>query len=337
MKLPLISVIIPVYNVEKYLRRCVETVRNQTYHCLEIILVDDGSTDCSGKICDDLKEADKRIKVIHKQNGGLSSARNAGIRAARGAYLGFVDSDDWILPEMYMDLYRMIASGDYDISVCGLVRAYSKDSVKYVPELYSRRVYTKDEYLKKILKVKTQDSNHYACNKLYKKSIFKNIKYPEGLTCEDVEGTFLAVTNAAKIIESKKTGYIYYVNPASITASKFSQKNLDYLEICDRIILIAKRKCTSEIVRHTVLFRYRADFGLLCKIAVSDIDKDFDKDFYIRQMVTALRKHCKSLIQDSIPVSRKFMILCMCINYPATEKIMRCAAKFIGHRMQLRY
>ena len=118
--MPKISVIVPVYNVEKYLRKCIESILNQTFREFELILVDDGSTDSSGKICDEYALKDSRIKVIHKENGGASSARNAGLDVAKGEYIGFVDSDDWIEMDMYGELYRLIKENNTDISVCGI-------------------------------------------------------------------------------------------------------------------------------------------------------------------------------------------------------------------------
>ena len=111
----LISIIVPVYNVEKYLEKCVDSIINQTYKNIEIILVDDGSKDNSGKICDIIKEKDERIKVIHKQNGGLSDARNAGLKIAKGTYIGFVDSDDYIAEDMYQTLYSLSKEKNADI------------------------------------------------------------------------------------------------------------------------------------------------------------------------------------------------------------------------------
>ena len=114
-----ISVIVPVYKVEKYLNRCVQSIASQTYENLEIILVDDGSPDNCGVLCDEWVQKDSRIKVVHKENGGLSSARNAGVAVATGAYVGFVDSDDYIHPQMYEKLYEALVENGADISICG--------------------------------------------------------------------------------------------------------------------------------------------------------------------------------------------------------------------------
>ena len=118
---PLISIIIPVYNVEKYLAKCVESVINQTYKKIQIILIDDGSTDNSGKICDDFKLKDNRIEVIHKKNGGLSDARNAGLKIVKGDYIGFIDSDDYIEKDMYETLLCLLIENNADISIVSFV------------------------------------------------------------------------------------------------------------------------------------------------------------------------------------------------------------------------
>ena len=122
----LLTIVVPSYNVEKYLNRCVDSVLKQTYKNLEIILVDDGSTDCSGKICDSIKEKDCRVNVIHKQNGGLSSARNAGLDVATGDFIGFIDSDDWVTEDMYEYLLGLFNKYEVEIVSCSYILASDK-------------------------------------------------------------------------------------------------------------------------------------------------------------------------------------------------------------------
>ncbi len=184
----LVTVIIPVYKVEKYLSKCVDSVLSQTYKNLEVFLVDDGSPDNCGKICDEYAKKDKRVKVIHKQNGGLSSARNAALDVCTGNYITFVDSDDWIETTYVEKLYETIKKYDCDISVCfhnecderGNVRAKKP---KQFDDFYDKEnVYTTFFGKKQLI-----DS---AWGKLYKKDIFKKIRYPQGLHYED---TYLIV------------------------------------------------------------------------------------------------------------------------------------------------
>ena len=144
-----ISIIVPIYNVEEYLRRAVDSIRCQTYTNLEIILVDDGSPDNSGVICDEYAKTDNRIKVIHKKNGGLSDARNAGIEAATGAYLGFIDSDDYIEPEMYQRLYSALVENDAEISVCRFRYVGSKEERNELLEINDEVLSGQDILLQK--------------------------------------------------------------------------------------------------------------------------------------------------------------------------------------------
>ena len=148
----LISIIVPVYNVEKYLKKCVDSIVNQTYKNLEIILVDDGATDNSGKICDELVELDNRIKVYHKKNGGLSDARNYGVERATGDYIGFVDSDDYIDAEMYEKLYEAIKKENVDVAECNLKIVYPEKTDLFTDQKYYQ-ICNNQEYLEEYLKI----------------------------------------------------------------------------------------------------------------------------------------------------------------------------------------
>ena len=186
----LISIIVPVYNVENYLGKCVESILNQTFKDFELILVDDGSSDKSGVMCDQYKEQDKRIKVVHKENGGLSSARNAGLEVAEGEYIGFIDSDDWIMPDMYQFLYDMAIISNADIAQCGFRKVdeegyeYGEDSVS---KSFVTKQYTGQEAIKQLYG-KTQDKeiNFLTWNKLYRSTLFSNLHFSEGKNNEDV-------------------------------------------------------------------------------------------------------------------------------------------------------
>ena len=168
----LISAIVPVYNVEKYLYRCVDSILKQTYENFELILIDDGSPDNCSQMCDELSEKDSRIKVIHQENQGLSAARNSGIKIAKGNYLTFIDSDDWISNTMFEDLINLIKEKNADISICNFIvtdgNAIYKKNTKAEEKLYS-----KDEFMKIILRVNSNRCIHYAWGKLYKKYVIE--------------------------------------------------------------------------------------------------------------------------------------------------------------------
>ena len=202
----LISVIIPVYNVEKYLDRCMETVLNQTYGNMEIILVDDGATDQSGKKCDEYALKDERVKVIHKKNGGLSSARNAALEIATGDYIGFVDSDDYIDEYMFEKMLQYCIDNDCDISVCGhFTEKNNKISIEE-PIIDQLIMYTKMDALETL--VEDAMMNNYAWDKLYKAELFKGVRYPDGRNYEDIATTYLLFDKAERICQIPE--YLYY-------------------------------------------------------------------------------------------------------------------------------
>ena len=170
-----VSVIVPVYNVEKYLKQCLDSIVDQTLEDLEIVLVDDGSVDSSGTICDEYAKKDSRIEVIHKANGGLSDARNVGISKAKGRYIGFVDSDDYIKEDMYEILLNLIKKYDADVSICNLYDVIDGNECIRNKE-NGIREYSRLDILKEVLLDKNIQS--YAWNKLYEKELFDEIKYP---------------------------------------------------------------------------------------------------------------------------------------------------------------
>lgn len=222
-----ISIIVPVYNVEQYLEKCVDSILNQTFKDFELILVDDGSPDNSGAICDQYAEKDSRVRVIHKENGGLSDARNAGIEAARGKYLGFIDSDDYIADDMYELLYNNIIEENADLSICGIYDVYKENAPKILPEF--RKVCTKGEMIKMILEAKLVSV--HAVNKLYKRDIFKTIRYPVGIITEDAAIIFQVLDRCKKIIVDTNQKYFYFHRDESISSKKFSIRDLDTIEV----------------------------------------------------------------------------------------------------------
>ncbi|BDP63405.1 hypothetical protein EfmJHP80_09010 [Enterococcus faecium] len=171
----------PVYNVEKYLKKCVDSILGQTFTDFELLLIDDGSTDNSGSICDELAKTDNRIKVIHKENGGLSDARNIGIEVAKGDFIGFIDSDDYIDEDMYAFLYNNILKYDAELSMCGIYDVHKNKEIKKLTP-FSQLV-TKSEAIELVLDGKLVVAN--AVSKLYKKELFENVRYPKGKIAED--------------------------------------------------------------------------------------------------------------------------------------------------------
>lgn len=231
-----ISVIVPIYNVEKYLNRCVDSILNQTFADFECILIDDGSPDNCGKICDEYAEKDKRIRVIHKENGGLSDARNAGIKVAQGEYLSFIDSDDWIHPQMLEILYNGITKNDVLVSVCAYERVETEKPFKNIknPEyeiLKGMDFFTEDNVTAVV-----------AWNKLYHKSLFDSIRYPVGKIHEDEFTTYKILYKAGNIAFCSEKMYMYFVNNTGITKGVYSLKQLNEIEAISEQLKFFKDK-----------------------------------------------------------------------------------------------
>lgn len=212
---PLISIIVPVYNVGPYLEKCIGSIMEQTYKNVEIILVDDGSSDGCGRICDRYAQVDNRIKVIHKKNGGLSDARNAGIEIASGRYVGFIDSDDHIEPTMYERLLTVSLAIEADIVCCSVI---TEDEDHPLPAKESDIVYifSPEEALDDLLK-KNQYLRHAAWNKLYKKECFASIRFPVRRLFEDAAVMYKIFENAAKIAHLETGSYHYVQRHGSIS------------------------------------------------------------------------------------------------------------------------
>ncbi|NOW06392.1 glycosyltransferase family 2 protein [Clostridium beijerinckii] len=247
----LISVIVPVYNVEKYLPQCIDSILNQTEKNLEIILVDDGSLDNSGKICDEFSKKDDRIIVIHKKNNGLSSARNAGLEIARGNYIGFVDSDDWLDKTMYEVLLKLLKENNSDISCCDFFKtANSNDSIPHIDNEIINS-YNNIESLNNFYNgLYTQTV--VAWNKLYKRELFKDISYPVGKIHEDEGTTYKLYYKANKITYTNRPLYYYRITPNSITTSKFNKKRLDIIDVYDEKVKFIKNINNEEIYSKTL-------------------------------------------------------------------------------------
>ena len=222
-----VSVVVPIYNVEKYLERCIKSIVQQTYSNLEIILVDDGSRDASSKMCDIWEKKDKRIKVIHKMNGGLSDARNVGIDEATGDYLFFVDSDDWIETVTVEKLLKELHRTDSDISCCGIKKVYEDGYSERMTD-EQERVLNQYQALREYL---TENNIcTVAWNKLYKSELFNGLRYPKGRLNEDEFLTYKLLMQANKVCYTPNEMYNYFQRANSIMNSMSAIKNLDVVD-----------------------------------------------------------------------------------------------------------
>lgn len=229
-----VSIVVPVYNVEPYLEKCVNSIVNQTYQNIEIILVDDGSTDGSGIKCDEFAQKDKRIIVIHKENGGLSDARNVGIEKATGDYIMFIDSDDWIDADTVECAVQAVKDNNADVAIFGMYIDYSNAPSKTRIPLIKGSFDGKTAliYLNSFKNI-----NEAACNKIYKTNLFNEIRYPKGKKCEDCFTTYKVFDISKTIVTIPFPKYHYFQRENSI--SKNSKVNMEYIEAaieqCDYI------------------------------------------------------------------------------------------------------
>lgn len=292
----LLSVIVPVYNVEEYLTRCVDSILAQTYENLEVILVDDGAKDNSGAICDGFAAKDSRVKVIHKENGGLSSARNAGLDVARGEYIAFVDSDDWIAPDAYAHLMELAEKYDVKLVCGGRYDVSGKTGAKTVGLCPKKEeVISAEELVGRIFLWDGCDSS--ACDKLYHHSILENFRYPEGKVCEDVPVTYKIVLSAGRVAMSDRPFYHYYHRPGSIsTATAITEKTFHFSQHTEVIYpYIREHHPAIENQARYLRVRSLAHILLLLEQADPEVRRKFSREY--SHAKRELRRHTAFLLQ----------------------------------------
>lgn len=277
-----ISVIVPIYKVEQYLEECVDSLIEQTYKNIEIILVDDGSPDNCGAICDRYAEQDDRIQVIHKKNGGLSDARNAGLDIASGEYVLFIDSDDYVSVDMVEELYGAIKKQNADISVCYFQRVYvgnRKDKITEIDE--PKECYSPKELLSQLYTTNNSPIAFVAWNKVYKKTLFSEngIRYPEGKYHEDTFTTYQLLYYAMKIAVVRKPLYFYRIRNDSIMTEGFSEKRLDNLEAMQQEMEFYHEKGETELL--TMALNRFCKISILLYNQIAHI-KDKNEKKYLR-------------------------------------------------------
>lgn len=233
---PLISVIVPVYNVEPYLDRCLESIVNQTYRNLEIILVDDGSPDNCPAMCDAWAKKDSRIKVIHKKNGGAGLARNVALDIVQGEYISLIDSDDYIEPHMYEHLLSLMTDG-VDIAECGLLETELDDVTLDDGSYFASGVYTVEQAMK--LHIADSVFRQTPPNKLYRRSTIGDIRFPVGNRIDDEFFTYRVIANARKLARTSCKMYAYRQQPGSVMHLSFSMPRLQAVDAkCQRLELL---------------------------------------------------------------------------------------------------
>ena len=307
-----VSVIVPVYNVEEYLDECVKSIINQTYKNLEIILVDDGSTDSCPKMCDEYAKLDGRIKVIHKENGGQSSARNLALDIASGEYLFFVDSDDLVYSDAVEVLLKTAIERSADIVICGQVceiENLNKGNSKDVE-------YSTEKALENLLKEKVFTTS--PCARIFKKELFDGIRYQEGRIHEDFGTIYKVIDRANKVVYIDTYKYFYRCNPTSTTNSKFTNKQMDYFYIVDEMLAYMKEK-HPKLVGLVLNHKTRNSIAYIRRISASGFS---DKET-IKTLVKNTRKHYFRYIFSSYSCLSKIYGLLICISPCLALKVFK--------------
>jgi len=292
--MPEISVIVPVYRVEKFLERCVESILRQSFYNFELILVDDGSPDNCGAICDSYAEADNRIHVIHQKNGGLSAARNTGIdyvmTNSRSHWLAFVDSDDWVHPDYLQQLYTVARQTLCKISACGFFRTEG-GAFPEEQDLSVQCLSADDYYCGQMHDGVTA----VAWNKLYHRSLFKKLRYPIGKLHEDEFTTYQAVYQAGKVGVTPAQLYAYYQNPEGIMRSEWNPRRMHVLEAFEQQIDFARQ---TENQR------------LLEKVSEQYIFSVYE---HLNKAQVVYRKELRRKLRDALKLGRE------CGSFPRTK------------------
>lgn len=297
---PLISVIIPVYKVERFLSRCIDSIIKQTYKNLEIILVDDGSPDKCGAICDEYAIKDARIKVIHKKNGGLSDARNVAIDKMTGEYVVFVDSDDYIAPTHIEGLYKMIQYHKAEISINSFSTFYDG----LIPHPHSKPtkeyVYTGLEATERMFYQDMFDNS--AWGKMYHSSLFTNIRYPKGLLYEDLPTTYKLMLKASKIVYNDNETYYYLLRNDSIERSEFSPEKLS-----SALKLIELMEQDIQVLQPIIKSFYCRMASFIFHIILQMPKQYKGKDIFYQKL-----KHYRKIVLCDKKARKKTRIACLC-------------------------
>ena len=315
----LISIIVPVYKVEQYLIKCVSSLQAQTHSNIEIILVDDGSPDKCGEICDRLKEADSRIRVIHKQNGGLSDARNAGLDVAQGEYVGFVDSDDWVEPEMYEKMLSSLQENQADIAICCIEKVFKDKS--QIQDVRRDHVYTNRKALYELINDKSV--NNFAWNKLYKKDLFLGLRYPVGRIFEDLLFTYKLFERANRVTHLNSVYYHYLRRDDSILSTWPLNIEIEFL--------VAQQDRYRDMIEKHPIFskklsqKYISSLYNLKRVILNKGDKSERRSAYLRiknELLPFFKQYSSNLIKENNLSSIQTISLFFFLNFPAMHGIL---------------
>lgn len=317
MKNPSLSIIIPVYNVKNYLNKCIDSILNQSYKDFEIILVDDGSTDGSGEICDEYSKMNSKIKVFHKKNNGQGSARNLGLDVCKGKYIGFVDSDDFIDPDMYESMIMILEEEDVDIVECGARNVYMDGtSAEHDDNIYLK--FNNKECLDHYIR-----GNYFytaVWNKLFKRNIITDIRFPEGMIFEDIYFTYHAYYKAKSIMYTSRCLYNYLAKRPNSTMNH----GFDIREITNRLVLLKERMnflYSKSLVEAADICRFNYYKDVLEVYTRTYSNEIQDKEYYLDLLRDEIRNNKGSIVKCRYKTIDKFRFTLFLINQKIFLKV----------------
>lgn len=322
--MPKLSIIVPVYKVENFLGKCVDSILNQTFKDFELILVDDGSPDKCGEMCDKYSKDDERVRVIHKENGGLSDARNFGIDASTGDYLGFVDSDDYISSDMFEVLVGNLEKKHADISVCGMYDCCGEKIVKQDIESGTFE-FKKEEAIEWFLGGK--GAGLFVCNKIFKRKIFENVRFPVGKLYEDAFIFVDLFLKAEKVIVCTDPKYYYIHREGSVTMSTFSERYYDVVRAheCNLKKLETYLPSEKKVGEYRVYWSYKQLFYILAFDSKENKVR-YKKD--IKKITSFIRKNFLKIIFN--PYNSKSQLICYVLIFINPYLFMKVLRKKKG-------
>lgn len=313
----LITIIVPAYNVEHYISKCLKSISTQTYKNIEVLIVNDGSTDGTQKIIDEWSRRDQRFIKFSKVNGGLSSARNFALKYINGDYVTFIDSDDWVDTRFIQTLYELIIKHQADIASCDAHMVFENRNIKIIEEKLLISIFSQDEAIKEYL-TDAYKCNEGVCNKMYQKKLWENLKFPNIMAHEDTETTFKLLSKSHRIVWTSEKLYFYLQRQGSITKSGFSDKSMCKLDALNHI-----GEDISKNYAHLYKYYNNRKMGcaleLLIKLQISgDLEKYAKHKIYLYETIF-------ELFNNKVKYKKKyyFIVKLISINKNAFELLIK--------------
>lgn len=321
-----ITVIVPIYNVEKYLHRCVDSVLAQTYKNLEVILVDDGSPDGCPAICDEYAQRDSRVRVLHKKNGGISSARNAALDyPLTGDYITFIDGDDWIAPDTYEYCVDLLVKNNADATQFAIAMVSSEDQ-KVKQPIEKTSVYRGKDILQYYMYSTTSLDGYSVCRCLFAKECIEKERFRVGKINEDIDFKYRALSHCMLFVVSNQYKYYYWQEGISISTGALKKKDFELYEAAGELVKLTADEHYGTIAKLGRVKMARTPLSLLCKIAYFGIaDDTIDENSTIRQLTKELRHNLLTLLNSPLRFSRKILAVLFSINYNLAKTFISIA------------